>query len=157
MTVKDLRLVQGSWRDFRTFLELERLCFGKDAWPWIDVLSALTVSDTVRLKALLDDAVVGFVLADRRGKNQTGWIASIGVHPDARRQGVGSQLLRAAETALQTRRVRLMVRASNKDAQALYLQTGYGFIDEWPAYYRDGENALVMEKRLLLDMEEINL
>jgi len=157
LTVEDLRLVQGSWRDFRTFLDLERLCFGKDAWPWVDILSALICPDTVRLKAVLDEKVVGFVIANRRGKNQAGWIASIGVHPDARRQGVGSRLLQAAETALQTDRVRLMVRASNMDAQALYLQSGYGFIDEWLEYYRDGENALVMEKRLDLGIEGIDL
>ena len=67
------------------------------------------------------------------------------VRSDCRRQGIGRQLLRACEEQLGTRRIRLSLRSSNDAALALYRGSGYKQVDSWPKYYRDGEDALVME------------
>lgn len=134
----------ASWRDLREIVELERQCFGSDSWPWLEVLAALTFPRTRRLKAVQDGRVVGFVIGDR--KPRVGWIASIGVHPDYRRRGIGKRLLSACEQALGTRRVRLSLRTSNAAALRMYQQLGYEQIDLWPRYYRDGEAGLVMER-----------
>jgi len=40
------------------------------------------------------------------------------------------------------------VRASNKAAIQLYLNSAYQHAGIWPKYYTDGEEALVMEKKL---------
>jgi ribosomal-protein-alanine N-acetyltransferase len=145
----DQAIIQpASWRDFRKVLELERACFGSDAWPWIDILAALTFPDTVPLKAVEDGRLVGFVIGDRKRREGLGWIASIGVHPDSRREGVARRLLHACEASLGTRRVRLTLRASNTPALLLYRSSGYVDAGRWRGYYRDGEDAIVMEKVL---------
>lgn len=136
----------ADWRDFRGVLQLERLCFGQDAWPWVDVLGALTFPETVRLKAVLEEKVVGFVLGDRRRREELGWIASIGVHPGFQRRGIGRALLGVAEVDLGMPRVRLTLRKSNQTALQMYLHNGYRQVDMWARYYHDGEDGLVMEK-----------
>jgi ribosomal protein S18 acetylase RimI-like enzyme len=128
-------------------VKLEKLCFGKDSWSWLDMLAALSYPDTIRLKAVQRGLVVGFAIADRRRRNGLGWIASIGVHPAHRRRGIGRQLLEASEAALGTKRLRLTLRPSNHAARGLYDQAGYKEVDMWPGYYASGEDALVMEKR----------
>jgi ribosomal-protein-alanine N-acetyltransferase len=138
----------ASWRDFADIIALERLCFVQDPWPWTDVLAALTFPDTVRLKAVVDGHTVGFVVGDRRRTQRVGWIATIGVHPDHRRHGIGRRLLTACEQEIGLDRIRLTLRASNRGARALYDRAGYGAVDVWRRYYHDGEDGIVMEKKL---------
>jgi ribosomal protein S18 acetylase RimI-like enzyme len=125
---------------------LEKACFGRDAWPWVDVLAALIFANTVRLKAVANGQAVGFVIGDRRSRQSVGWIASLGVHPEFRRQGIGRQLLEACERELAMPRIRLTLRRSNASARHLYEEAGYVEIDVWSRYYHDGEDGVVMEK-----------
>jgi ribosomal-protein-alanine N-acetyltransferase len=140
--------VAASWRDLRPIVALEKICFGRDSWPWMEILAALSLPGTIRLKAERNAEIVGFVIGDRRGRKDLGWVASIGVHPTYRRLGVGRQLLAACELGLGTGRIRLSLRRSNEQAMALYRQVGYAQVGVWPEYYRDGEDALVMERVL---------
>jgi ribosomal-protein-alanine N-acetyltransferase len=75
-------------------------------------------------------------------------IATIAVHPDFRRQGIGEQILLAALQAVHkegARRVFLEVRAGNAAAQAMYKKYGFEFAGVRPRYYRDNnEDALLM-------------
>jgi ribosomal protein S18 acetylase RimI-like enzyme len=139
-------LEDATWRDFRRLLHLERICFQRDSWPWIDVLAALTFPQTVRIKAELGDQLVGFVIGDRRRRKGMGWIASIGVHPDHRRRGIGKILLEVCEQELATPKIRLILRPSNTAAKYLYSKAGYREVDLWRRYYANGEDGLVMEK-----------
>jgi ribosomal-protein-alanine N-acetyltransferase len=141
-------ILPATWRDLRSLLELERLCFGRDAWPWVDVLASLSFPDTVRFKAVRESKVIGFVIGDLRRPENLGWIASIGVHPAHRRQGVARLLMASCEQALGVRYIRLTLRTSNTSAHQLYLSSGYREIDRLERYYRDGEGAIVMEKDL---------
>ncbi len=138
------RIETASWRDLRAIVKLERQCFGRDSWPWLEMLAALTFPRTRRLKAVHKARIIGFVIGDR--KPRMGWIASIGVDPDYRRRGVGRQLMEACEQALGTDWVRLSLRTSNTAALRLYQKLGYQQVDVWPKYYRDGEDGLVMER-----------
>jgi ribosomal-protein-alanine N-acetyltransferase len=142
-------VLSASWRDLSDVLALEKACFEKDPWPWPDVLAALTFPETVRLKAVVDGRTVGFVVGDRRRREGVGWIASIGVHPDFRRLGIGRQLLDACEAALGLPRVKLTLRASNQGARRLYDLAGYAPVDFWRKYYYDGEDGVVMEKKVV--------
>jgi ribosomal-protein-alanine N-acetyltransferase len=135
-------------RDFFKLLRLEKLCFQADSWPWIDVLAALTFPETVRIVVERENDLVGFVIGDRRKYRDLGWIASIAVHPDYRRLGLGKSLLAACEQALNTSRLRLSLRPSNQGALTLYHGQGYVEVDRWRRYYRNGEDALVMEKQI---------
>jgi ribosomal protein S18 acetylase RimI-like enzyme len=70
-----------------------------------------------------------------------GWVYSMAVHPDWRGDGLGSQLLAAAEEALAARgcvKINLQVLPGNGNAQAFYEANGYVV-----------EDRISMGKRLL--------
>ncbi len=75
-------------------------------------------------------------------------IATIAVHPEYRRQGIGSQLLRFALRESLGKGVRLFtleVRDQNETAQALYRSFGFEIVGRRPRYYRDtNEDAILM-------------
>ena len=75
-------------------------------------------------------------------------IATIAVHPDFRRQGLGEQILLHALRAVQAegaRRAFLEVRAGNTAAQALYKKYGFEIAGIRRGYYKDNnEDALLM-------------
>ncbi len=144
----EFELRTASWRDLRYLRALEKCCFDRDRWPWFDLLAALVFPETVRYVSTQDDRIVGFVVGDRRRGLDLGWIATICVHPDFRRHGLGEQLMRICEQALDVRRVRLTLRRSNEAARRLYERMGYVEADRWVRYYRDGEDGIVMEKWL---------
>lgn len=136
-------------KDLKALNRLEKVCFVEDRWPVWDLISVLTVSDVVRLKAV-DEAgnMLGFIAGDLRESKRYGWIVTLGVFPQYRRQKIASALLEACEKQLGRGQVRLCVRRSNIEAVALYIKHGYRHIDVWERYYNGGEDALVLEKTL---------
>ncbi len=136
----------ASWRDLSALRSLERMCFPKDSWPLWDLIGVLTLPNVVRLKAMIDGEMVGFIAGDLRPHRRMAWIATIAVLPEQRGRGIGSTLLQACEARLGVPQIRLSVRASNSDAIRLYRVAGYEQVGVWSAYYQDGEDALVMEK-----------
>ncbi len=142
-----MEITTASFLDIGALNKLEHAVFGKDAWPFLDLVAVLTFPDVIRLKAIDGDGkMIGFVAGDPRPSEGFSWIATIGVVPECRRRGIGRDLLRACEAQLKTPRVRLSVRASNDGAIKLYEQEGYRRVDIWQSYYNDGEAAIVMEK-----------
>jgi ribosomal-protein-alanine N-acetyltransferase len=93
--------------------------------------------------------MVGFIAGDPRPRDGWGWIATVAVDPRYQRRGIGHALLHACERQLSVPKARLTVRLSNYSAIAMYEKNGYQAIDIWRAYYNDGEDAQVMEKRLV--------
>ncbi|MBN2549884.1 MAG: GNAT family N-acetyltransferase [Anaerolineales bacterium] len=138
---------QASWRDLNILRRLEQACFPKDAWPLWDLIGVLTLPNVVRLKAVIEGSMVGFIAADVRPSEHIAWIATIGVFPEHQSKGTGRALLLACEAQLVVPTIRLSVRASNLAAIQLYLSEGYRKIDVWYGYYQDGEDGLVMEKQ----------
>lgn len=75
----------------------------------------------------------------------------IAVRPKHRGTGAGAVVLRRLHAdcaACGAQRVLLEVAAGNEVARALYVKAGYAEIQRRPRYYRNGEDALVMEMRL---------
>ncbi len=138
----------ASLRDLAALRRLEHACFEKDAWPLLDLIAVLSWPDVVKLKAVEDGEMVGFVAGDPRPSEGANWIATIGVDPRYQRRGIGRALLRAAEERSKLPRVKLTVRMSNQPAISLYEKEGYRSVDIWKKYYNDGEDGLVMEKVL---------
>jgi ribosomal protein S18 acetylase RimI-like enzyme len=138
----------ASWHDLNDLRHLEKICFPKDSWPLIDLISVLTFPNILRFKAVIGANMVGFLAADKRKAESMGWIATIGVIPEHRGKGIATALLQTAENTLNMPRIRLNVRASNRDAIRLYRELGYEEVSIWPAYYQDKEDALILEKQI---------
>jgi ribosomal protein S18 acetylase RimI-like enzyme len=132
--------------DLGPLQQIERACFEADRWPLLDLMAVLTFPDVVRLKAVVNGQMVGFVAGDQRESKGFSWIATIAVLPTHRNQGIGRALLNACESRLTTPRIRLCVRADNGGAIRLYEQAGYERVDVWRSYYKDKADAIVMEK-----------
>jgi ribosomal protein S18 acetylase RimI-like enzyme len=145
--MQGLIIAPASLRDLRPVLRLERVCFGVDAWPLLDVMSALVWPGGVRLKALDGGRLIGLAIAEPAWSDGISMIASIGVDPEYRRRGVGSALLSRCEELLQGNLIRLTVRADNPPAIRMYEKFGYAFFSRVLNYYRDGQSGLVMEKK----------
>lgn len=143
-----MEIINANILDLNTLRKLEQESFKKDAWPLLDLIAVLTFPEVIRLKAVEDNHMVGFVAGDPRPRDGWGWIATIAVSPRYRQKGIGRALLRACESKLGVPRVRLTVRTSNQVAIAMYEKEGYGTIDIWKGYYNDGEDGMVMEKDL---------
>ena len=93
--------------------------------------------------------ILGFIMAEIRRKS--GHIITIDVVAEARRTGVGSALLRAAEDQLLrsgVRTVALETPVNNEAAIRFYKQKGY-FVEKTVTGYYSGQlDALVMTKEL---------
>jgi [ribosomal protein S18]-alanine N-acetyltransferase len=94
------------------------------------------------------DKIAGFIIADA---GRIGHIITIDVVASARRSGVGSQLLCAAEERLRqagSHAVDLETATTNRAALAFYKRHGYEVIDTITAYYSDGGDAFLLRKPL---------
>ena len=134
--------------DLGALRHLANLCFDEDAWPLLDLIAVLTWPDVIRLKAVEVGEMIGFIAGDPRQSNGAVWIAMIAVDPRYRRRGVGSALMEACEQQVGLPVMKLTVRISNQGAINMYEKLGYHTSDVWRAYYRDGEDGLVMSKKL---------
>jgi ribosomal-protein-alanine N-acetyltransferase len=141
-----MEILTANLLDLNALRRVEQACFPKDAWPLFDLIAVLSFPGVVRLKAVVDEQMIGFVAGDPRPLEGFSWIATIGVLPEYRGRGFGRALLEACEARLTTERVRLSVRASNANPIRMYEKAGYRPIDHWRGYYDDGEDALIMEK-----------
>ncbi len=103
-----------------------------------------------RLRGILnlpqDNRIIGYI--GFRFHPTEAHISTIAVHPDWRGKGLGELLLLTAmEKALarEASVVSLEVRPSNQVAQRLYHKYGFRFTGVHRGYYRDGEDAWLME------------
>lgn len=145
---RSFEIVKASWQDLNDLRKLEQICFEEDSWPLWDLIAVLTLPKIVRMKAVVEDRMAGFVAGDPQPRNGIGWIATLGVLPAYRRRGIAAALLRTCEEMLALPRIRLSVRRSNDSAIMLYRKAGYQMIDVWKRYYNSGEDALVFEKHM---------
>src|SRR4030065_378974 len=97
-----MQILPASFLDLNALSKLERSCFGRDAWPFLDLIAVLTFPEVVRLKAVEAGEMIGFAAGDPRPAEGFSWIATIGVAPEFRRRGIGRDLLRACEALLRT-------------------------------------------------------
>ena len=141
-----MKILPANLRDLGQLRHVEQTCFPKDAWPLLDLVAVLTFPEVVRLKAEVDGRMAGFIAGDPRRSEGMAWIATLGVLPEYRRQGIARLLLLECEQRLNSPRLRLCVRLENTPAIQLYEKEGYQRVGTWTKYYNDGGDALVMEK-----------
>lgn len=118
--------------------------------PWDSVaLRDLVAGYGRRLHVVGAEQVVGYVLTQTLGDFVD--LLRIGVAPSARRGGVALALFSAAcadARAQGAERVLLEVSEANAGARAFYHHLGFTEIDRRPGYYRDGSDALVLQRAL---------
>ena len=105
-------------------------------------------SFTLVARAVDENNPLGFIVVH---DGLTGHVITIDVDAKARRAGVGSSLLRAAEDRLRASRcrtVQLETAVDNLSALSFYKRHGYNVLRTWPRYYSNGVDALVMRKDL---------
>ncbi len=94
--------------------------------PAASIRRKLAFGDGLFWLAEREGRVVGTAMAGYDGHR--GWLYSVGVHPEARRAGVGARLVAEAEGALAALgcpKVNLQVFATNASAQAFWRSVGY--------------------------------
>ena len=87
----------------------------------------LAVRDGLVFLALRDNKIVGTVMGGYDGRR--GWLYSVVVHPDYRKLGIGSMLVRHVEQALESLgclKVNLQIMDGNEAVSAFYESLGYG-------------------------------
>lgn len=98
--------------------------------------------------ALVSRPIAGFIVAETSGHG-TGHIITIDVVAAARRSGVGSLLLRAAEDRVRAAgcvSVTLETAVDNISALSFYKRHGYTVFRTFPHYYSNGVDALALKK-----------
>jgi ribosomal protein S18 acetylase RimI-like enzyme len=93
-----------------------------------------------------DPGVVGYVVTASAGDVVD--LQRIAVHPSRRRQGLARTLLARACVDLDGDRLLLEVAAGNAPALAFYAAEGFAEVARRRGYYRDGSDAVVMQRPL---------
>ena len=141
--------------DFETLWQIDQECFPAGiAYSQRELKTYMRQRESLALVAVeaatsaKDAAIAGFIVGHG---GLTGHIITIDVLPPARRSGVGSQLLTAAEERLAaggSKAVGLETAVDNLSALSFYKRHGYNVTRTWPRYYPNGVDALVLSKPL---------
>ncbi|MCD6171980.1 MAG: ribosomal protein S18-alanine N-acetyltransferase [Thermoplasmata archaeon] len=87
--------------------------------------------------------IVGYAIGDKHRH----LIVSIAVHPEYRRNGIGTMLINEILKNMEDYAV-LQVRKSNIDAIKFYKKNGFNEKNIIKYYYIDGEDAILMSKKI---------
>ncbi|HYA32523.1 MAG TPA: ribosomal protein S18-alanine N-acetyltransferase [Candidatus Bathyarchaeia archaeon] len=134
--------------DFEQVIAIEKEAFGEYN-PILFMAAYETFADGF-LVAEHDGRVVGFLTTVAVSLFDVK-ILSIAVDKRCQNKGFASMLLKALFQVLRAKgipRLLLEVRLSNIRAQRLYVSLGFNLVKVITAYYQDGEDAYLMEKRL---------
>lgn len=148
--------------DFNRLWEIDQACFPPGiSYSQLELLTymrrlgsfTLVAEPGAGAEAAAGDGAgpVGFIVAEA-GRRQAGHIITIDVLEPARRNGLGSRLLLAAEEHLRQagcQAVFLETAVDNRPALAFYKRHEYFLVKIVPHYYSNGVDACVMKKDLL--------
>jgi len=138
--------------DFEDVLKLENECF-IEPYSRKDLLYEFEENPVNKIiVAEHDGKVIGFI--DYLITFNSATIMQIAVSKEFRNVGIGTRLLMEMEESFPkdineiVESVTLEVRVSNQPAVKLYTKNGYQIVVVKRNYYKDGENAIYMVKRL---------
>jgi ribosomal protein S18 acetylase RimI-like enzyme len=139
--------------DMDRVLEIERACFGKDAYDRKLFAEYARKCGGLFLLVLGRRSVDGYSIACISEKlgSFVASLESIAVDPRARGKGAASSLMKSTIRRLKLQgvhRITLMVRKSNAAALRFYERRGFTAVRRAPGYYEDGEEGLVMRLTL---------
>ncbi|MEU6857138.1 ribosomal protein S18-alanine N-acetyltransferase [Rothia sp. BD8] len=129
---------------------LETRLFPHDAWP-VEMFRAEIAHPTRAYTAVLDEAEQVIAYAGMMAVAEIADVQTVAVAPEHEGRGIGRWLLHRMHEQARTagaQRMMLEVRQDNARARALYEGLGYRAVHIRPRYYRDGADAVIMQKDL---------
>lgn len=142
----------GSDADLAAVCELELRCFNPELRFSRATVQYMLIEDLswIALDEHSKNAAVGCIIAHIQPP-KIGYIDTIEVLPEHRRQGIADQLLLLAEEAFRAAGctvIALHVAERNEGAIRLYQRHRYEIVDQIPRFYPDGMGALLMKHDL---------
>lgn len=135
-------------RDMAEVLQIEDRSF-EFSWSEEDFIRCLRQRNCIGMIAEHNERVVGFMIYELH-RNRL-HVLNFAVHPDYRRRGVGSQMLRKLVSKLSPQRrsrIMLEVRETNLDAQLFFRDLGFRAVSLLRDFYEDTtEDAYLMQFR----------
>ena len=132
--------------DLDTILQIEQECYPLP-WSFQQFSQELENPVATLLVAEIENRIVGYIccwlVADEME------ILNLATAPELRRMGIAAELLKQAFNRFQSGKLSsawLEVRATNQAAITLYRRSGFKQSGVRKAYYRDGEDAILMVK-----------
>ncbi len=149
-------MIFRSWNfeDILTVARMEEECFRSERWTYEMFVSSFEQSGFFgvigeEIDPFGEKEGVAYGCVQCAGEDCD--LLIIAVLPEYRGNGIGKTLLKRLLSGAKrrgARRMLLEVRESNVVAQELYRSQGFEFLSVRKKYYPDGENALVMAKKL---------
>jgi ribosomal-protein-alanine N-acetyltransferase len=140
---REVRVRRLAYSDLPAVIAIERRSF---PIPWSLAMFVLELSKPsgICLAATAGDELLGYIICSRY--DQVWHLMNVAVAPEQRRLGVASRLIeRLFEEGRGQLPFTLEVRASNREAIAMYERFGFRSAGVRPRYYHDNnEDALIM-------------
>jgi ribosomal-protein-alanine acetyltransferase len=132
--------------------EIEKQCFGQEAFTKQQLIYLLTAYNAIGLAARVNSEIAGFAIArvDIGRNTSFGHILTVDIAPAYRRKGIAQKLLHEIETIFREKGIkecRLEVREDNVAALNLYQKLGYKKVGKLEKYYGDA-HGLYLQKTL---------
>jgi ribosomal-protein-alanine acetyltransferase len=149
MTVK---IEDTSIRLLGKLYEIEKQCFGQEAFTKQQLAYLLTEYNAIGLAARVNSEIVGFAIArvDIGRNTSFGHILTVDIALAYRRKGIAQKLLQEIETIFREKGIkecRLEVREDNVAALNLYQKLGYKKVGKLEKYYGEA-HGLYLQKSL---------
>jgi ribosomal-protein-alanine N-acetyltransferase len=151
---RSIRIEQANIKDLERLYDLEKACFGRDAYSKQLLRLLLIDPSSISLKAITGEGeLVGSTIGriEKIGSRVVGRVYTLNVRPDFRRRGIGVALLKSLEKEFKRfgcEKVILEVAVDNEPAMRLYRSLGYAFMSRLKDYYGRGRDAYHAEKDL---------
>jgi len=147
-----LTVETASLRHLDRLYEIERECFGEEAFGRDQIAALIREYNSIGLVAVENKVIIGFILGAIYFQRNAldGHVLTIDVSTRNRRRGVGSRLLKEIEKIFLQKNVKtchLEVKEDNVEAVRLYEKAGYKKIAKLKNYY-GRTDGLYLCKRL---------
>ncbi len=137
--------------DLLSLLALENICFKEETFHKRQLEYLLFKAKSLVLVASSDGNIVGSMIILLRRSIANARVYSLNVHPDYRGRGFASSLMDTAIKLLKKKgfkNITLEVGINNQAALNLYISKGFTVDKKLKNYYKNGDDALHLIKRL---------
>jgi ribosomal-protein-alanine acetyltransferase len=147
-----IKIEYASIRLLGKLYEIEKQCFGQEAFTKQQLTYLFTAYNAIGLAARVNSDIAGFAIArlDIGRTTSFGHILTVDIAPAYRRKGIAQKLLQGIEAIFREKGIkecRLEVREDNVAALNLYQKLGYKKVGKLEKYYGKA-HGLYLQKPL---------